>query len=382
MHKYYLLISYFPSFFGAVSQCPNKEWYTRYYHVFYYSLALSYSLLAACGESRVQVPVSHELADQDIDLRVEIIVQTANKRAYVPGRLDRVNLPKPILAGMVGQLRVLNDHIFVYDIASMNVKRYSLDGDLEVVYGIGRGQGPGEFENIVSFWVDGRESVWIVDSMSRNVSQFTYDGSFVGSFKPDFMPARVAVMNGRNLALLMYSQPELFALVDTSGAVIRRFAAFEELFKDPPRAPIPIYDGHLFPRPNGGIVWAPRFASYLYFFDDDTELVRRLSLIDGYSFPKLELKDNTSRVSARELEHSHRTLFVSYDEDMIFVDTRIKREGGQVRNVLDVYDDKTGMYVNSIALPEGGERYQSYRGILYAVDADTSIVAYQYKISA
>lgn len=341
-------------------------------------VVVSLLVLASCREGE---PSSTSAVEQQRDNsnalpEVEVIEQRARERSFSDWALEEVPLEKPPTIGNVTMLRLFDDHLFVYDLAEMNIKRYALNGALEAVYGQGRGQGPGQFQNIFSFWPLGRDLVWIVDSMARTVSRFAYDGTFLDSFKPEFMPARIAALGADSLVILSYTHAELFALVSAEGKLLASFGGV--VAGEVPGGQAVVFDGHLFPRPEGGFVWAPRFASYLYFYDAKARLERRLQLIDRHAFPLDKL--GTAPISARQLEQPHRSLTVSMVGEDIFVSTLVRGEGEEPQVVMDRYERAGGQYVDSARLPDGGGHFVVHEGRIYGSRADTTLWAFSYAL--
>jgi len=65
------------------------------------------------------------------------------------------------------------------------VRVFAPDGTLRTTIG-GRGDGPGEFQNVVTIgWV--ADTLWILDANGYRFSQFTADGEFLGSFSVPFV---------------------------------------------------------------------------------------------------------------------------------------------------------------------------------------------------
>ena len=303
--------------------------------------------LAACtGFDDSPAQIVHRDAREEVDTsEVELIVQDVDKRTFNDWSIEKLELPTTPSIGNIDQLRIFVDRLFVYDLSDMNIERYALNGDLEAVYGKGRGEGPGEFRNIYSIWAREGDGVWIVDSMNRTVSRFRFDGVFLDSFKPEFVPARIAALAPDSLVILAYMQPELFVLVNDQGEIVKRFSG---MVGNTPAVPTVVFDGQLFPNPEGGFIWAPRFASYLYFYDSRAQLQRRIELIDRHGFPIDRLGSNPQRMSGAALEQPHRTLAVSISDTGIFVNTLV-REEERSYGVLDRYDRSTGKYLDRYA---------------------------------
>lgn len=315
-------------------------------------------LLGACGEADAP---SVTIAEK------KMIDQTADERTYDDWALEETPLEESPSIGRLALLRILGDQLFVLDGAHWNVKRYALNGELEAVYGNGRGQGPGEFQSPTSFSVTGKEAVWIADPNAQEVSRFRYDdGTFVESFHPEFSALRVGAVDEDRLALQMFARPKLFALVDEKGEVQKRFGEISN------GAHGMSFDGSLFPRPSGGFVWVPTYASYLFFYDENADLDRRMELIDGHSFPQT----GSSPGGAAPDDLPHETFNVSVTAETIFVTTLLRNQE-PTASVLDRYDRDSGQYLGSVRLPSDGFRYLVHDGTIYGGAADTTLQAYR-----
>lgn len=331
------------------------------------------AVINGCGEAEGLNSESVLLYRIDDADKFQIVDQKSYDRRYRGWHLEEISLPDPPSLGNIEQFRVVGSYAYIYDVGNMNIVKYSLSGDYISAYGYGRGQGPGEFQNIFAFSIGCDDTVWVVDSMARRISQFESDGTFINSFRPGFNAARIAALEDGRVAILAYMEPSLFVIVDETGKVERRI---EFDFGESVSLYTPVYDGHLFSQSEGGFIWAPRFASYLFFFNHNGELVRRLQLIDKHDFPDNVLRADRP-MSARDIERPARTIAVSVDDSIIFVNTLI-REPGTTSNVLDRYDLLSGEYIDSARLPGGGSQYQVFRGLLYSTSADTTFRSFRF----
>lgn len=330
-------------------------------------------VMTGCGNNGRSFNSDIIVYDIDDPGSIEVVSQSRMERIYSEWSVLYEELDHAPSIGRVDRMSLVDDYIFLYDTANMVVTRHALSGGTEVVYGEGRGQGPGEFVNIYSFGPRMEKDIWIVDSMTRRVSRFDWDGTYLNSFTAEYNPARIIGVGNDRLAILMYMQPALFALVDEAGHVEKRIAI---KMGEPISLYTPVYDGQLFQAMDGGFIWAPRFASYLFFFNDSGELERRLQLIDGHDFPENAIGSSP----ASEMEHPSRTMSVSIDEGNLFVSTRV-RTTDSIYHVVDRYDLATGQYIDSAHMPNNGSQYQVHNGQMYAVIADTTFGAFSFSIS-
>mgnify|MGYP002763151361 CR=1 FL=1 len=237
-------------------------------------------LLGACSAENNTPPPDSES---------EYVEQKVNERTFNDWTLENVGFEVPISLYDPVFFRIYNDQLFIWDGPVMSVKRYALNGEPEVTYGNGRGQGPGQFQHISSFAARGTEEVWIVDSQAGDISRFRYDGLLVDRFPTAFKPYRMTVVSEDRLVVQQRLEPELFALFNAEGEMLKRFGKVLDVPQDRYSR---ILDGQLFPNPDGGFVWAPLYASYLYFYSPDGTLTRRIELIDGHRFPVEKMQPN------------------------------------------------------------------------------------------
>jgi len=325
------------------------------------ALFLAVLMVNACGEGKPPSP----------DGKVKVIQQNAQERTFTEWSLEKISLEKQPSIGNVEQIRIFNDKVFVYDIGYMNIKKYSTNGKLEVVYGNGIGQGPGQFQNIFSFWVTRGGNIWIVDSQNQKISKFESSGDFENRFHPGFAPMRVAKVSGKNLVVQMFGREKLFALINRNGKVIKNFGELSGGIHTS------YFDAHMFPRPGSGFVWAPVHASYLYFYNEGGEIERGLELIDRHEFPSDEL-DLDPRPLSGDAEPNHQTLAVSITNDRILVNTYIRkfRKTNAPANVMDRYDRKTGKYINSVRIPPRSH-FVVHDDVMYGAPTDTTLKAFR-----
>lgn len=178
---------------------------------------------------------------------------------------------------------------------------------------------------------------------------------------------RVAALDKDRLALQMFARPKLFALVNEEGEVQKHFGEMKDDLHTSS------FDAHMFPRPAGGFVWAPIYASYLFFYDENAELERRIELIDSHSFPTDQTDSSPMQVPD---DPPQRTMNVSVTTETIFVNTLL-RNRNPTASVLDRYDRESGQYLGSVRMPSDGFRYLVHDGMIYGEAADTTLQAFR-----
>jgi hypothetical protein len=321
-------------------------------------------LLGACSAENNTPPPDSES---------EYVEQKVNERTFNDWTLENVGFEVPISLYDPVFFRIYNDQLFIWDGPVMSVKRYALNGEPEVTYGNGRGQGPGQFQHISSFAARGTEEVWIVDSQAGDISRFRYDGLLVDRFPTAFKPYRMTVVSEDRLVVQQRLEPELFALFNAEGEMLKRFGKVLDVPQDRYSR---ILDGQLFPNPDGGFVWAPLYASYLYFYSPDGTLTRRIELIDGHRFPVEKMQPNPLQGTVQRPPQRTRGVSLTDEEIFVFVvsmEPVMEGESGAA-GVLDRYDRSTGTYLDSKKIRVGGTGYLVHDDMLYGIAySDTTL---------
>ena len=168
-------------------------------------------------------------------------------------------------------------------------------------------------------------------------------------------------------------EPKLFALFNAEGEVLKRFG---KVIDEPQGRYSLILEGQMFPNPDGGFIWAPLYASYLYFYSANGTLERRIELIDGHSFPVEQMQSN--RLPSDVERPPQRTRGVSLTDEEIFVsvvstEPVLEDESGAAA-VLDRYDRSTGTYLDSKRIRFGGTNYLVHDDMVYGIAySDTTL---------
>jgi hypothetical protein len=168
-------------------------------------------------------------------------------------------------------------------------------------------------------------------------------------------------------------EPDLFALLNAEGEVLKRFGKVLDVPQDRYSR---ILDGQLFPNPDGGFVWAPLYASHLYFYSPDGTLTRRIELIDGHRFPVEKMQPNPLQGTVQRPPQRTRGVSLTDEEIFVFVvsmEPVMEGESGAA-GVLDRYDRSTGTYLDSKKIRVGGTGYLVHDDMLYGIAySDTTL---------
>ena len=319
------------------------------------------------------------LSDNKSDPAVKhtYIEQEQTERIWVEQEFESVKLKVPLHEALYnpGPMKLRDDNIYIIDYGDMLLKRFSLDGELLNTIGLGRGQGPGELGTITDYYV--RDSVvWIADPDTRSVSMFTTEGTYLSRFTtPSPMP-RITRLPNNNLVLMAMMNVDLFHEVDTTGELVRTFG---ELVMDQTQNAMAL-DGTFAPRDDGGFIYAPTYASYLYYYDASGVFEKLVQTIDRLKFPGTKSEEKGVGVAFFAPTSDIVINNTSVHEGIIYLHskfTKKKIESGHL-SVLDRYDLQTGSYISSTRLPFPVREAVVYGDRLYC-SHDTTVTVLRFK---
>ena len=298
------------------------------------------------------------------------IEQEQTERTWVEQNFEQVALRYPIYEALYNPLlmKVQNEHLYIVDYGDTRLKRFSLDGRLLNTIGLGRGQGPGEVGNITDFYVRGG-NVWIADPATRSVSAFTTDGTYLSRFiTKGPMPRITGLQN--NLVLMAMMSPELFHQVDTAGTTVKTFG---DLVKDQTQQ-FMMLDGFFVADEEGGFLFVPSSASYIYHYGESGTLKKVVQTIDRIPFPDVASAETGSGIAFFAPDPDILINNASIQEGTLYLHAKFvqeQTEGGHL-SVLDRYDVHTGSYVSSTRLPFAARNAIVYGDRLYCLH-DTTV---------
>ncbi len=248
-------------------------------------------------------------------------------------------------------LKIFHGDLFVLDIGDITIKRFTPEGELKAVYGKTKGQGPGEIQGISDWHVQPDGQVFISNLNTRKIHQFDADGTYVRTISlKTCMPYRMAGLNPQQLVVWCLTSDPMFLSITPEGEIVKRFG---RLLVDPERYYLAL-EGRMFSRPEGGFVFVPRLASYLYFFDAEGSLEYSVQTLDRLDYPLDRLKHNP-RVSARDLAQPIHQYAISFTDDALWLQVGIRRKPDKERTwAWDRYDLKTLQYTYSMVQPVPG----------------------------
>lgn len=277
------------------------------------------------------------------------------------------------------QIRTYQDDIYVSDFSDFTIYKYDLEGIETGKIETGKGEGPGEFQNLTDFDViDG--TLWAVDIRNFTVSSFSIDtGEYLSGFKVENRPIRITTLKD-GLVVQWLGAEKLFSKFDFSGNEIYHFG---EIIENQVQHVLSL-DGALISNKLDRFTYIPSYASLIYHYQGDGELINVLKAPDGVEFPA------TRREGAMSFapEFSFQRDGYMDDNDNLYVYTRLP-EGflsmsttqERVYSTIDKYDLVAGEYISSLHIPHeyGSAVYSPHTQALYSVYQGESFI---YQIQA
>ncbi len=250
-----------------------------------------------------------------------------------------------------GLTRISDESIFISDFTDFSIYHYSYDGNLIRKIETGRGSGPGEIRQLMDFDIS-NDIIWLVDSELFRVSSFNLNtGEYINSFSVEKRPVRLTTLKN-SLIIQWYGSEKLFSSFDFEGNEIKYFGELTENQLENPLS----FDGQLTSNRNDIFVYVPAYASFIFVYNENGELLHMIDTPDDLSFPKAFRDGNISRPP--NIKHSYTMVdsFISGSTLSVYTARSNLEDSPEYIAkkpfaLIDIYDLEKGMYVRSIELP-------------------------------
>jgi len=230
----------------------------------------------------------------------------------------------------------------------MKIKRFTLNGKFVDTIGNGKGKGPGEFIQYLDFCFSG-DSMHVIDGRKQMLIQFNANNNtYLHSFKMKFRPMRITSV-GNKLVVLSLGKRKLFKIFDQNGNKVNQFG---KLIEDPLQNSLSLQGNLVSVNSLNEFIFAPRFASYLFYYNLKGDQQKVIQTIDKKSFPTSphkssgDVKTISSPRPDLTIESAVKDgnrLYLQYLKRNQEMDTR--------KAFVDVHNLQTGKYLFSFRLP-------------------------------
>ncbi|MCC5905534.1 MAG: 6-bladed beta-propeller [Balneolaceae bacterium] len=272
-------------------------------------------------------------------------------------------------------IKFSGDKVYISDFSDFSIYIYDIDGSPAGKIETKRGRGPGEFQHLTDFDVI-RDTLWAVDSQNLTISSFSVNtGNYITSFSVDRRPARIACLD--NTFIVQWMGAELlFSTFDYRGNERHQFG---EVIENQMQHMLSL-DGNVVSNYKDRFIYLPLYASLIYHYRENGELINVLKAPDGLAFP----------VTRRDGALSFAPDFSFYrngwieEDDILYVYTRLPGEKntrgeweGEPWSVFDRYNLITGTYEKSVKMPffHHGAIFNNRANTIYStVDMERSFI--------
>lgn len=248
------------------------------------------------------------------------------------------------------QIRLYNDKVYVNDFTDFTIYEFDKDGNKLRAIKTGRGRGPGEFQNLTDFdLID--NTLWAVDSQNFMIHSFSLNPiEHLNSFSVDRRPMRITCLEDGFIVQWLGTEL-LFSRFDYEGNELNQFGQIIE--EDQVRHTLSL-GGTIRSNRKNRFVYIPSYASLIYHYHENGELVNILKAPDGLEFPVTKKEGNTSFAP----DFSFYEDAYMDEKNNLYVYTRFPGERntrgeweGEQWSAVDKYDLVSGRYSSSLQLP-------------------------------
>lgn len=285
-----------------------------------------------------------------------------------------------------------NGSIYILDVALRCVKQFSRTGDSLKTFGLGKGDGPGEFRSPFDFDIASNGDIYVSDNTKRTITIFDSLTQLRKIVKPKDggNPSRVLITENKKLVVKTLSPGDFFRVYNLNGykkVSFGNFLKYQQLHLLP--IDITICDNR------NKIYGAFIKAGYIFSFNDDGEMMFFKETMDNFAFPRLTFKKE-GKSSSVYLDK--KAPVVNWD---ISVDSYAKRNiifilvgfaskeadesGLDDKVIIDAYSSDEGNYLFSFKVPRSGKNLgviscKIKNNHLFLLELGEHVVLTKYKI--
>jgi hypothetical protein len=181
------------------------------------------------------------------------------------------------------QIRINNNLTYVNDFTDFTIYEYDSKENQKRKLTTTSGRGPGEVQHITDFDVKD-DTIWIADSQSMRVTSYSLrTGEYINNYSLENRPIRVTVLED-GFVVLWLGAEKLFSKFDFEGNEVLHFG---DLIEDQALHQMSL-GGTIRSNGQDRFVYIPFYASLIYHFDGNGDLINILKAPDGIEFPVTE----------------------------------------------------------------------------------------------
>jgi hypothetical protein len=246
-------------------------------------------------------------------------------------------------------IKISGEKVYISDFSDFSIYVYDTDGSPAGKIKTKRGRGPGEFQHLTDFDVI-RDTLWAVDSENFTINSFSVNtGDYITSFSVDRRPTRIACLD--DVLIIQWIGAELlFSTFDYNGNELYQFG---EIIENQMQHIFSL-DGTVISNYKDRFIYLPFYASLIYHYRKNGELINVLKAPDGMAFPVTRREGAITRAPDFSF---HLNGWVDED-DILYVFTRLPGEKntrgeweGEPWSVFDRYNLINGTYEKSVKMP-------------------------------
>jgi len=268
------------------------------------------------------------------------------------------------------QVRIDRDHLYINDFSVFTIYKFDSDGNLLDSLETTRGRGPGEVQHLTDFSIR-NDTIWVADSQNMRVLAYSMKtGENIHNFILEHRPMRIANFSD-GFVVLWLGADSLFSTFDFKG---NETATFGSIVEDQFQHQISL-GGTIRSNGKDRFVFMPFYASLIYHYTTDGELLNILKAPDGVQFPAAR---RDGAVTYAPDFSFMRDGYMDFN-DNLYIYTRVpeeKNSGNDKVSFIDKYNLQTASYVESIKINQhySSFMYNPYERKLYATDMQKAYI--------
>lgn len=275
-------------------------------------------------------------------------------------------------------LKQFNDTLYISDYGDMKIKRFDRSGKYIDNYGKGIGRGPEDFTQIMDFTTSGNK-LYVLDLNTMMVKVFDKNSkNLISTISIKYHAMRIASVNGFQV-INSLSDHDLFNIYGDNDSLI---TSFGELVEDQVMNPLSLQGELAITNSDSVFIYVPNYASYIFYFTLNGELIKTIQTIDKFEFPgtnKSSTKDNTVRLNAPN--PNQKTQGIASTSKYLFIQNTkrsLKSSSGKIieptYSFLDIYTISGSEYITSVKLPVVVSGITVIKNKLYLISSEKNTV--------